>query len=82
MKLFINHFEKLTFETLFSEYKNLDFSLFIDYRPQKTEEFSSVNIIVLQEPNEYFGHHDWVIQNQHLFSFIFSFSNLFFSLNV
>lgn len=75
MKLFINHFEKLTFETLFSEYKNLDFSLFIDYRPQKTEEFSSVNIIVLQEPNEYFGHHDWVIQNQHLFSFILTWND-------
>ena len=67
MKLFINHLEKIVFENILSEYKNLDFSLFIDYRPEKTEDLSSVNIFLLQEPNEYFGHHDWVIQNQHLF---------------
>ena len=75
MKLFINHFEKSVFENIFSEYKNIDFSLFIDSRPNKTEDLSSVNIIVLQEPNEYFGHHDWVIQNQHLFQIILTWSD-------
>lgn len=70
MKLFIKHFEPIVFEKLLSEYKDIDFSLFVDHRPEKNEDLSSINILVLQEPNEYFGHHDWAIQNQHLFSVI------------
>jgi hypothetical protein len=70
MKLFIKHFEPIVFENLLFEYKDIDFSLFVDHRPEKNEDLSSINILVLQEPNEYFGHHDWAIQNQHLFSVI------------
>jgi hypothetical protein len=36
---------------------------------------SSINVFVLQEPNEYFGHHDWVIQNKSLFSIILTWSD-------
>ena len=70
MKLFISHFETSVFEDLLSQYKDTDLSIFVDQRPTVQSDLSSVNVFVLQEPNEYFGHHDWVIQNKQLFSFI------------
>jgi hypothetical protein len=70
MKLKINHFDKKVFEDLFSDLKNIDFSLFVDSIPESNDELSSLNIISFQEPNEYFGIHDWVIKNKDLFSFI------------
>ena len=70
MKLFINHFSKDNFEKKLNNLKHIDFSLFIDSIPETQENLSSINIIVLQEPNEYFGYHDWVIKNKNLFSFI------------
>ena len=70
MKLKINHFDKKIFEDLFSDLKNIDFSLFVDSIPESNEELSSLNIISFQEPNEYFGIHDWVIKNKDIFSFI------------
>jgi hypothetical protein len=75
MKLFINHFEKSSFESKLSHLKHLDFTLFVDYIPQSQEDLSPINILVLQEPNEYFGLHDYAIQNQHLFSFILTWSD-------
>ena len=50
--------------------EHLDISIFVDDRPKKQENLSPINILVLQEPNEYFGHHEWAIQNKNLFSFI------------
>jgi hypothetical protein len=44
--------------------------LFLETIPEKDEELSSINIISLHEPNEYFKKHDWVIQNQKLFDII------------
>jgi hypothetical protein len=70
MKLFINHFDKDVFEKKLSLIKDIDFSLFVDHVPTTQDQLSSVNILVLQEPNEYFGLHDWVINNKTLFSFI------------
>lgn len=70
MKLKIKFFDEKIFEEKFQNFKHIDFSLFIDSIPESQEDLSSINIVVLQEPNEYFGLHDWVIQNQHLFSFI------------
>jgi len=49
---------------------HIDFSLFVDGTPKSNHELSPINILVLQEPNEYFGLHDWAIDNHHLFSFI------------
>ena len=72
MKLFINHFPVTTFEKLLKDYNNIDFSLFVDHRPNSNLDLSPLNFLVLQEPNEYFGHHDWAIQNKHLFSAIFT----------
>lgn len=70
MKIKVNHFDKESFEKRFDALKHIDFSLFIDAIPESKEELSPINILVLQEPNEYFGYHDWAIQNAHMFSFI------------
>jgi hypothetical protein len=70
MKLFINHLSKDNIEKYLDKVKHVDFSLFVDAIPNSQEELSSINIITMQEPNEYFGMHDWVIQNHNLFSAI------------
>jgi len=70
MKLKIVHFDVTRFENQLSNYKDIDFSLFVETLPENQEELSSINIISLHEPNEYFGKHDWVIQNKHLFNVI------------
>jgi hypothetical protein len=69
MKLKINHFDEKTFRDKLDNIKHLDFSLFVDAIPEPGD-FSSINILVLQEPNEYFGIHDWAIQNHHSFNVI------------
>ena len=70
MKLFINHLNKENVESNLKEYEHIDFSLFIDDIPKSQDDLSSINIMVLQEPNEYFGLHDYAIQNKDIFSFI------------
>jgi len=70
MKIKVNHFDKILIEKRFDALKHIDFSLFIDAVPESSDELSSINILVLQEPNEYFGYHEWAIHNSHLFSAI------------
>lgn len=70
MKLKINFFDPKVFEEKLDHLKDIDFTLFVDEIPRVQSDLSSINIIALQEPNEYFQLHDWVIKNQHLFSFI------------
>lgn len=70
MKIFVSHFLKEVFENLLINFKHIDFSLFIDNVPEKQEDLSSINILVLQEPNEYFDLHDWAINNKNLFQVI------------
>jgi hypothetical protein len=70
MKLFINHLDKENIKNSLEECKHIDFSLFIDDIPKTQLDISEINICVLQEPNEYFGIHDWVINNKDLFQVI------------
>jgi hypothetical protein len=70
MKIKANHFDKATFEAKLQSLSHIDFSLFIDAIPEQSQELSSINVLVLQEPNEYFGLHDWAIQNKDLFNVI------------
>lgn len=70
MKLFINHLDKDIFQVKLDHIKHINFSLFIDDIPKKQDDLSDINILVLQEPNEYFGLHDWAIQNKDLFNVI------------
>jgi hypothetical protein len=75
MKLFINHFDKKVFESKLNHLNTIDFSLFVDDIPKHQNDLSSINILVLQEPNEYFGLHDWAIQNKNLFNIILTWSD-------
>jgi len=70
MKLKIKHFDAKVFEAKMEHLKDVVFTLFVDDIPQTQEDLSEINILVLQEPNEYFLLHDWAIQNQHYFSVI------------
>jgi hypothetical protein len=70
MKLKVAHFNEQGFKDKLQHLSHLDFSLFIETAPQSQDELSDLNIISFQEPNEYFGLHDWVIKNQHIFSVI------------
>ena len=77
MKLFIHHLSTENIEKYLINEKiaHLDFSLFVDGTPSSTNDLSSINILVLQEPNEYFRLHDWAIKNYHLFSVILTWSD-------
>ena len=70
MKLKVKHFDINKIEALFEPLKHINFSLFIDDIPETNNEMSDINILILQEPNEYFGLHDYAIKNKHLFSVI------------
>ena len=70
MKIFSKFFNPKTFEEKLLHLKHVDFSLFVDEIPQKQEDLSSINIMVLAEPNEYFGLHDVIIKNKDAFSVI------------
>ena len=53
------------------EFKDKPISIFNDYQPTYEElNLNPYNILVIQEPNQLFGLHDWAIQNSHLFSVI------------
>ena len=70
MKIKTAHFDSKIFEDKMKHLSHLDFSLFIETYPQSQEDLSPINIISFQEPNEYFGLHDWTIQNKDLFNII------------
>ena len=72
MKIKSIHFDV---EKLLHPFRNIDFSLFLETIPEKDEELSSINVISLHEPNEYFKKHDWVIQNQNLFDIILTWND-------
>jgi len=75
MKLKVEFLDKDKIEKEINELKDIDFSLFVECIPQSQDELSPINIIVFYEPNEYFGKHDWVIQNKHLFNAILTWND-------
>lgn len=76
MKIFSGFMEIEELEKNLAPIKDIDFSLFIDKPIQSTDELSSINIWYHQEPNMYFGHHDWIIQNQQYFNIVLSSSDV------
>jgi len=70
MKLKIKHFDESVFRGKMEHLKDVPFTLFVDDIPQSQEDLSEINVLVLQEPNEYFLLHDWAIANKHYFSVI------------
>ena len=53
------------------EFKDKPISIFNDYTPTIEElSINPYNILIIQEPNQLFGLHDWTIENSHYFSCI------------
>ena len=65
-----------TYDTLKKVCKGKPISFFYDYIPRNLEELAinPYNFLMLHEPNEFFGMHNWVIQNHHLFSGVLTWS--------
>tara|TARA_R110000868_G_scaffold230537_1_gene483700 strand:+ start:85 stop:897 length:813 start_codon:yes stop_codon:yes gene_type:complete len=75
MKLKVLHLDKDKIEKQLDSLKHVDFSLFIESFPESQEELSSINIVSLHEPNEYFGLHDVIIKNKNAFSAILTWND-------
>ena len=55
------------------EFKDKPISIFNDYQPSYEElAINPYNILIVLEPNQLFGLHDWTINNHKLFSGIFT----------
>lgn len=75
MKLFVKFLKPDKLKEQLKSIEHLDFSLFVDYVPENQEQLSPINIMVLEEPNEYFGIHDWVIKNKDAFTLILTWND-------
>jgi hypothetical protein len=75
-KLFTNFRLEDDFNIL-KQYSNKPITLFNDYIPNINDlEHNSYNFIIIHEPNEFFGFHNWVIQNQNLFNLILTWNEI------
>ena len=70
MKTKINFLDKNKVEKELEDLKHIDFSLFIESQPQHYSELSSINVLSLYEPNEYFGFHDLAIKDKDTYTVI------------
>lgn len=72
MKLFINFRKPDDFKCL-EEFSNSPITFFYDYIPSVNElSLNPYNIIMIHEPDQFFGFHTWVKHNKHLFTCILS----------
>jgi hypothetical protein len=76
LKIFTNFKTSHDFEFLFSKYEDKPITIFNDYIPQNYNDLqhNPYNFLIIHEPNEFFGMHNWVIQNYPLLSGIFTWS--------
>lgn len=75
MKIYVQIFAVDAFLRCLAPYTEADFSLFVECFPTEQRQLSGTNVILLQEPNEYTGLHDKVIENRHLFQLILTTSD-------
>lgn len=76
MNIFSNAVPKERFINGFAELSNIDFSVFNEYRPNEYElSLSPINILIVSEPNEYFGNLTYALNNKDSFSFILTCHN-------
>lgn len=75
MKVFSKFFNPDVFKQKLEHLNHINFSLFVDDIPKHQDDLSEINIMVLAEPNEYFGLHEWTITNKDLFSVILTWND-------
>ena len=77
MNIFSTFIKPDKFYNGLKDLEHLNFSLFYDVRPtEKQLSLSPLNVLIVSEPNEYFGNHDWAVANKDYFSLILSWSDL------
>ncbi len=77
MNIFSTFIKPEKFHNGLKDLAHLNFSLFYDVRPSEKELLlSPLNVLIVSEPNEYFGNHDWAIANKDNFSLILSWSDM------
>jgi hypothetical protein len=76
MKIFSNFIPQHRFENRLASLKDKAITIFNDYPPKTREELevNPINIFICNEPNEFFGIHDWVIKNHELFTLVLTWS--------
>lgn len=78
MKIFSNFIPQSRYENRLNidGLKNKPITIFNDYPIKSLEELqiNPINIFICNEPNEFFGIHDWIIQNHHLFTVVLTWS--------
>jgi hypothetical protein len=76
LKIFTNFKTSNDFEFLFSKYSDKPITIFNDYIPKNHSDLqhNPYNFLIIHEPNEFFGMHNWVLQNHNLFGGIFTWS--------
>lgn len=66
---------KYYFKEIEEKFKDLPVGLFMDHLPTAEDLMkNSINFILLHEPNEFFGFHDWAFINAHFFSGILTYN--------
>jgi len=66
---------KEKFEQQFFPLREIPFSFFFDCIPTEEElKINPINIYAHDEPNEYFGHHNWVLNNHQKFDLVLTWS--------
>jgi hypothetical protein len=76
MKIFSNFISEEDFVYDGLKQINKPITFFYDFIPQNIDQLNinPYNFIMLHEPNEFFGMHNWVLQNHHLFTGILTWS--------
>jgi hypothetical protein len=72
LKVFTNFKTQKDFEFLYPKFKNKPITIFNDYLPINLNDLkhNPYNFLIIHEPNEFFGIHDWIIQNPNSFNAI------------
>lgn len=74
MKIFTRFLPEAKYQTLIAElpkFKDKPITIFNDYLPTQEELWiNPINILIVNEPNEFFGHHNYAWQHQSDFSII------------
>ena len=77
IKIFCNFMDGKDFEDCLKQYPeiyNKPITIFIDHPPQNQDQLkiNPYNFMVVLEPNQLFGIHDWVLKNNNTFDAIFA----------
>ena len=66
------------FGFLYPKYKDKPITIFNDRLPKSYKElnYNPYNFLIVHEPNEFFGFHNWIINNYNLFQVILTWSEL------